>query len=59
MAHLKNSQCAYNSKYSLNETIYILIIPKKKSFETFLKIRNGFKVFDMFWQTVPDFRCTI
>ena len=49
MAHLKNSQCAYNSKYSLNETIYILIIPKKKSFETFLKIRNGFKVFDMLW----------
>ena len=25
--------------------LYILTIPKRKSFETFLKIRNGFKVF--------------
>ena len=29
--------------------LYILIITKKESFETSLKIRNGFKVFDMFW----------
>ena len=46
MAHLKKSPCAYNIKLSLNE-LSIVILSKKKSFQTTLKSRNGFRVFDM------------
>ena len=35
MAHLKNSQCTYNSKLNLNE-LCTVIISKKKSFQTLL-----------------------
>ena len=39
--------------------LYTVIIPKKKSFQTLLKSRNRFRVFDMIRKTVPDYRCVI
>ena len=45
MVHLKNSQCALVNKVYMK--LYTVIIPKKKSFQTLLKSRNRFRVFDM------------
>ena len=39
--------------------LYIVIIPKKKRFQTLLKGRNRLRVFDVIRWSVPDYRCMI